>query len=530
MAQTVNFNGKIIEFPDGMPPQEIEAALKKNAMQIMGIDPTEGMSGKDKFLAGVGKAMTDTARGVGQMFGAVSRDDVAESRRLDSSLMDTGAGMAGNFAGNVAMLAPTAMIPGAATIPGASIIGAATGLAQPSTSTGETLQNTALGGAAGATGQWAANKLPGLARMFSDGAKQKVDAARASSAQKFSAAKAGSDLGYVIPPADLNPGALSEAASGFSGKIKTAQVASQRNQTVTDKLARKALGLADDSVLDGDALQRIRTAAGSQYEAVKGVGVVQPGAQYTQALDDAVKPFTSQAKSFPNRKLPQIVEDIEALKTGAFDAGDAIETIKVLRNDADKAYAAGDKMAGKAYKSAAGAMENAIDDHLVKIGAPADLLKSYREARQMIAKTYTVQKALNAETGSVNAQALARELAKGRPLSGELKQAAQFATAFPKAAQALKEAPKQLSPLDFAVGASGAIGTGNPLALAGLLARPMARSALLSGPAQRSALNPGYRVPMSARVLPSLLDNELFRLGAAPASISGGLLGANAGQ
>ena len=530
MAQIVEFNGQRVEFPDGMPPQEIEAALKKNAMQILKIDPTEGMSGTQKFLAGVGKAMTDTARGVGQFVGAVSRDDVAESRRLDSSLMNTGAGMAGNFAGNVAMLAPTAMIPGAATIPGAAAIGAVTGLAQPSTSTRETLQNLALGGAAGAGGQWAANQLPGAARAFGDSAKQKVDAARSAAAQKFGAARAGADLGYVIPPADLNPGMLSEAASGFSGKIKTAQVASQRNQTVTDKLARKALGLADDAVLDGDALQRIRMAAGQQYEAVKGVGVVQPSTKYTKALDDAVAPFTSQAKSFPNRKLPQIVDDIQSLKTGAFDAGDAIETIKVLRNDADKAYAAGDKMAGKAYKSAATAMENAIDDHLVKVGAPADLLKSYRDARQTIAKTYTVQKALNAETGSVNAQTLARELAKGKPLSGELKQAAQFATAFPKASQALKEAPKQLSPLDFAVGASGAIGTGNPLALAGLLARPMARSALLSSPVQSRALRSGFNVPMSARLLPGLIDNDLFRIGAAPVSIAGGLLGANAGQ
>lgn len=524
MAQIVDFNGQRVEFPDGMPPQEIEAALKKNAMQ------TEGMSRTDKFLAGVGKAMTDTARGVGQMVGAVSRQDVADSRKLDAPLMDTGAGMAGNFAGNVAMLAPTAMIPGAATIPGAAAIGAVTGLAQPSVSTGETLQNTALGGVAGAAGQWAANKLPGAVRSFADNATQKVDAARSAAAQKFGAAKSGADLGYVIPPADLNPGLMSEAASGFSGKIKTAQVASQRNQTVTDKLARKALGLADDAILDGDTLQRIRTVAGQQYEAVKGVGTVQPSAKYTQALESAVEPFTSQAKSFPNRKVPQIVEDIQALKTNAFDAGDAIETIKVLRNDADKAYAAGDKMAGKAYKSAATAMENAIDDHLVKIGAPSDLLKSYRDARQAIAKTYTVQKALNPETGSVNAQTLARELAKGKPLSGELKQAAQFATAFPKAAQALKEAPKQLSPLDFAVGASGALGTGNPLALAGLLARPMARNALLSKPVQSAALKPGFNVPMSARMLPGLLDNGLFRIGAAPVAISGGLLGANAGQ
>lgn len=537
--------------PDGTSRADLTAKLARNGYDVSKLEaqpsfddkvaaqrasdakefaPTVGMSGTNKFLSGIGKAMTDTARGVGQFVGAVSRDDVAASRKLDAPLMDTGAGLAGNFVGNAALLAPTAMIPGAATIPGAAMIGAGAGLAQPSTSTKETLLNTAIGGAAGAAGQWVANKVPGMMRSYGQNAKAKSDAAGAAAAQKFAAAKQGSQLGYVVPPADLNPGVASELASGFSGKIKTAQVASQRNQTVTDKLARKALGLADDAVLDGDTLQSIRVAAGRRYEAVKGVGMVQPSAKYAQALDDAIAPFTSQAKSFPNRKMPSIVDDIQSLKTNGFDAGDAIETIKVLRNDADKAYASGDKMVGKAYKSAATAMENAIDEHLVKVGAPADMLKAYRDARQAIAKTYTVQKALNAETGSVNAQALARELAKGRPLSGELKQAAQFATAFPKAAQSLKEAPKSLSPLDFAVGASGAVGTGNPMMLAGLVARPAARSALLSSPAQRAALKPGFRPSMASRALPGLLDNELIRLGAAPSSIAGGLLGAYPSQ
>jgi hypothetical protein len=119
--------------------------------QPMKADPTEGMSGFDKFAAGMGKAMVDTARGVGQFIpGLVSREDVAESRKLDASLMNTGAGTAGNVAGNIAMLAPTALIPGAATIRGGAAIGALTGAIQPSVSTGETIGNTVLGGVAGA--------------------------------------------------------------------------------------------------------------------------------------------------------------------------------------------------------------------------------------------------------------------------------------------------------------------------------------------------------------------------------------------
>jgi hypothetical protein len=102
------------------------------------------------FLAGVGKGMTDVARGVAQLFpGGPSYADIAESRRLDAPLMDTTAGKVGSVVGNVAATAPLAFIPGGATLKGATAIGAGLGLAAPSASGGETLQNTFTGAAAG---------------------------------------------------------------------------------------------------------------------------------------------------------------------------------------------------------------------------------------------------------------------------------------------------------------------------------------------------------------------------------------------
>lgn len=115
-------------------------------------DATEGMSTFDKLRAGFGKSIYDTARGLGQMVGAVDRADVADSRKLDSDLMKTGAGKIGDFLGNVATTLPLALVPGANTVKGASLIGSIAGLAQPSTSTEETLKNIAFGGAAGGGG------------------------------------------------------------------------------------------------------------------------------------------------------------------------------------------------------------------------------------------------------------------------------------------------------------------------------------------------------------------------------------------
>lgn len=483
-------------------------------------DPTEGMSTTDKVLAGIGKAMTDTARGAGQLVGLVSRDDIAESRARDSALMNTKSGAVGNFLGNVALLAPTAAIPGANTVAGAGVIGATAGLLQPSTSTQETLTNIALGGAGGAGGQYVANKLPGAVRAWQQRGAQEVADQTAQTAQKFAAAQKGNQLGYVVPPADLNPGVTSELLSGLSGKIKTAQVASQRNQAVTDKLARQALGLADDAQLTPDVLQGLRNqAATSGYGPIRQAGQVVADADYLKALDAIAGQYQGAARSFPGAAKNPVVEMVEGLRQGAFDAGDGLDMVKVLRESADKAYRSGDTGLGKASKAAAEAIEEQIDRSLTAAGNK-EAINAFREARKQIAKTYSVQKALNSETGSVSAQKLAQELAKGKPLSGTLRDAAEFATAFPKASQALKEAPKAVSPLDWAVGMGTTVGTGNPLSLAMLGARPAARNMLLSQMVQKAALEPGFKQSAMSRLAPEVIDNQLFRLLAAPVGVN----------
>ncbi|MBK8106022.1 MAG: hypothetical protein IPK42_10775 [Betaproteobacteria bacterium] len=113
-------------------------------------ETTDEMSLLDQIRAGLGKSMFDVARGAGQLVGAVSRDDVAESRKLDAGLMKTGGGITGNVLGNVAMIAPTALIPGAGSLVGGAALGGALGFLQPSESGSETLFNTGLGVAGGA--------------------------------------------------------------------------------------------------------------------------------------------------------------------------------------------------------------------------------------------------------------------------------------------------------------------------------------------------------------------------------------------
>jgi hypothetical protein len=292
------------------------------------------------------------------------------------------------------------------------------------------------------------------------------------------------DLGYVIPPTQANPSVLNRLMEGVAGKISTAQNASARNQEVTNKLAAKSLGLAEDTVITPQVLTDLRTTAGDAYKNLGFAGQVITDKSYANALDDIAKPFIVAAKGFPDAPPSPVLNLVQSLKSPSFDATAGIEKVKQLRTAADDAFRSGNTDIGRASKKAAEAIENALENHLSKTGQ-GDLLNKFKEARQLIAKTYTIEKAANTTTGTIDAKKLAAQLQRGKPLSGELKDIAQFSQAFPKASQATEAMGSlpQLSPLDYLAGLVGGVSTGGAGAGA-ILARPALRAAALSPPVQ----------------------------------------------
>ena len=507
----------------------------------------DDMSTFDRFRAGIGRGMTAGARAITGALGATPLGTLnralhsalpgmpgrlptpqeaeaarQEAARLDAPLMNTTAGKVGNVLGLGALAAPTALIPGANTAMGAALVGAGTGGMMTEGGLAERAQAAGFGAAGGLAGKFAGDALGAGARALANRSASRSAAANTAAAPRMAAAQAGAREGYVVPPADLQPGAVTELLSGLSGKIKTAQTASQRNQPVTNDLAARALGLPKGQQITPDVLQALRTTAGTQgYAPIRAAGDVTADATYGKALDAIAGQYQGAARSFPGAAKNPVLEMVDGLRQQKFDAGDALDMVKVLRETADKAYRTGDTGLGKASKAAASALEEQLERHLTAAGNK-DALTAFKTARQQIAKTYTVQKALNPETGDVSAAALARDLQKGKPLSGDLRTAAAFASAFPKATQSLKEAPKAWSPLDAFAGIGG-LGMGSPGLLAAAAARPAARSLLLSPAMQRAALQQGG--PWLLTQMPAaVLEQQLIRRGAP------GLLGLTAAQ
>ena len=303
----------------------------------------------------------------------------------------------------------------------------------------------------------------------------------AQTADMAAAVQAARGAGYVIPPTQANPTLVNRLAEGVSGKISTAQNASARNQVVTNAKAATSLGLAPDVKLTPDVLDTVRKQAGAAYDAISNTGTVVPGPAYAAALDNIAGPALKAAQGFPNAKASPVIDLVESLRSPSFDAGSAVAKIKELRSAADDAFRTGNTDVARASKAAAGALEQALDDHLAQAGNP-QALQAFRDARQLIAKTYSVEKAMNPASGSIDARKLAAQLAKGKPLSGDLKDAAEFASRFPKAAQTVEGMGSlpQTSPLDWMAGAGISSATANPLGLAAVAARPAVRAFTLS--------------------------------------------------
>ena len=166
-----------VDFPDSMAPRDIEAAIKRDIEPVIMqrraamqqdmermADPLAGTSKSYRAFASYGKELPNIFHGIGQNLGLVSREDIAERRRLQDPLERTTEGKIGGILGSMVPLMLTAAIPGAASIGGAARIGAGIGAISPSVSTEETLGNIAGGAALAAGGQAAAR---GLARVIS---------------------------------------------------------------------------------------------------------------------------------------------------------------------------------------------------------------------------------------------------------------------------------------------------------------------------------------------------------------------------
>lgn len=379
------------------------------------------------------------------------------------------------------------------------------GLAQPISQAGRAIQTALTSGAGGqARGAIGAGAGAGLAREAgADALGQTVaglaggiagagktvtggDIRKLQNAGRDQILKEGQKAGYVNLPSQVGAGGGSRALETLSGKFKAEELASAKNQQVTNSLARKYLGLPDDAPLTTETLDALREQAGAVYQTASELPAGQVGTQTSKSL------ATGQKTTTP------------IMKSGA----QLIEEIKLARDDARSAWKAfnfGSDKPTQARNAAINAdkrvetLEKELES-LAKQNNQPQLINALKNARQEIAKIYTVDKALNDATGSVDAKVIGKQLEKGVPISKELAIAGKYAQAFPKVNKPVSEMPNPFSIYDV-IGTSFGAGAGNPLLFGLPLARVGSRYLMESPTFQQRFVQPQY-TPQTVRNIP----------------------------
>ncbi len=469
-----------IEGPEGATAEQLGAFITQSRTPAKQetYDPTEGMSGPQKFFAGVGKGMTDVGYGIGQALGLVSREDVQRKRDTDRALMNTGAGTWGAVTGNVAAALPAAMIPGANTVGGAAAIGGVMGLLQPSTSTEETLTNTGLGVVGGAAGQKIGQ---GVGRLMGGNTNANAAAlatpgkagAKASVTGSVNTSVRGGGSGFgTVDPTDvgglsssqqsimdwgrkqgfrLTPGQASGSRSlqQLEAKLESQPMTSgtfnrikDANQTRLNQIAARAIGENADEV-SAEVLEQAHNRIGNIYKMI------------ANDRSRAINP-----DDFLGR-LQEIEMNYEGLIYNA--NGDAVSVlnnplVKRMFGYAEKGQATGKQLqdlASRMGKAAKDQMTSAngnrqlgmalfeakeLADDLLEQGLTGQSLKAFQEARSQYRNLMLLtsrQGIVNPASGNVQGGSLASALQQQDRLGylfnrnqGDLYNAARFAQAF----------------------------------------------------------------------------------------------------
>lgn len=354
--------------------------------------------------------------------------------------------------------------------------------------------------------------------------------------------------GYVVPPTSANPTIANRLLEGVAGKLKTQQEAALRNQDVTDRLMAQSVGESGEAPLTKGSLDAIRKNAGSAYQGIQNAkGPFVPDSTFRHQLAGIKGAYEDVAKDFPGLAKPEITEKLDSLNVGSFSPKSALAAVSILRSDADTAYAGGNKSLGGALRKASSAMEDLIERNLTRLHAKGQLqaiidrgalegddsaqqllsaaiknpssklLQNFKDARSLIAKTYTAGKALT-ESGNFDARKIANELARGKPLQGPQRTVARFAGTFPKASRLTQESFPAISPLDAYGSAIAGAAAHSAAPFAIPLTRVALREYLLSPAGQAKALQATYQAPKTIGLLPSsiLQSGLLSRPSTAP--------------
>ena len=442
--------------PEGTTRAQIEAKLgRKLTPEVEPTAPADWaateMSIPERLGAGAVAGVKHLLRGVGQAVGLADQKDVDEAKKLEAPLMSTTAGKIGNFAGQVAALAPTALIPGANTLGGAALIGAGTGALTTEGGVKDRAISAGIGAAAAPAGLWLGRKIGGALNPTDE----------ALTAAQRAAKTEGARLGLKLTPGQASG---SKALQRVEAALESNPVTSGAFDALKDANQRKLTGIAAKAIgQQGDELS-----APVLGQAFDDIGKVYNAVQTKTTV--AVDP------NAVTQKLLGIIDNYQGQYVGNGDvAGNALfkrisdfaqngtatqEQLGTLASNLGKAAknnltsASGDRAMGRALLDT----KEVVDDLLQQSLAP-ELAQQFGQARgqyRTLMQLTSRSNVVNPASGNVNPRALAATLQSGDKAgylrggnTSDLYQAARFFQANPSVVGDSGTATRSMGAADY---------------------------------------------------------------------------------
>ena len=294
------------------------------------------------------------------------------------------------------------------------------------------------------------------------------------------------EAGYVVAPSVVKPTIATNRIESAGGRAAVEQSATLRNQSVTNNLAAKALGLNEGTPLTPSVLDDVKKRAGAVF----------------QEADTLAPPSTM--PWFPRFHETQLGTQLQKARAEAHEMW--MTHKRTPHPDTRQAAEKLDKLAAS--------IEGDIARIAQASGKP-EFVKQLKDARTLYAKASDVERAIIPGTGDVSAQAIGDLLkpSKKKFLAGELKTIGDFAKAFPKYSKNAVTTPNpSVSGTDaltaLTMGTIGLSGQNPAAALTGFLPalRSPMRGLALSAPVQNRLIREPQ--PLGTKGLEALLGGR----------------------
>ena len=273
-----------------------------------------------------------------------------------------------------------------------------------------------------------------------------------------------SERGLPLPPSAINnaPKILQYLEKvGVPARLQQ-DIQKQWNSRINDLTAQE-VGIDPRQGLSRETIEQARQPALDVYSQIRKIPTpFSYTPEYVKQVNGIANEMESISKEYPNvissKEVSQIKSDLIKPKKvidpllgtqfkNEMNPSHAMTLIQQLRSEATNTlksttYNPETERVAYAKLDAAKAIEGLVDANL-KTGQNAVLYKQFQAARTQLAKTYDVESALNDATGNVDPVKLSRidQRTGGGKLTGELKAAAQAASAFPRLARPAPTVP-----------------------------------------------------------------------------------------